>query len=130
MRKVINGRTYNTETSKLIGDDSIHRLYKNTKGAYFLHLEQLKQISPLSEEEAQTWAKKHLNIDLSELVEESASDLVYRERVNLTIGSEVIANMRKYSEQTGIPMGRMVDKAIMAMYGEQFKEMNKANDGA
>lgn len=124
MRKVINGRTYNTETSKLIGGDSIHRLYKNTKGAYFLHLEQLKQISPLSEEEAHAWAKKYLNIDLSETAEESASDLVNRERVNLTIGNEVIANMRKYSEQTRIPMGRMVDKAIMERYGKRFKEMN------
>lgn len=125
MRKVINGRTYNTETSKLIGGDSIHRLYKNTKGAYFLYLEQLKQISPLSDEEAQTWAKKHLNIDLLEPAEESTSDLVNRERVNFTIDNKVIANMRKYSEQTGIPMGRMVDKAIMERYGKQFKEMNK-----
>ena len=48
MRKVINGRTYNTETSKVIGGWDNGRsyndfecceetLYKNTKGAYFLY---------------------------------------------------------------------------------------------
>jgi hypothetical protein len=124
MRKVINGRTYNTETSKLIGGYSIHSLYKNTKGAYFLYLGDLKQITPQSEEEARAWAVKHLNIDLSELKEESASDLVNRERVNLTLDSVIMANLRKLSDNTGVPMARMVDKAILAMYGEQFKELN------
>lgn len=125
LRKVINGRTYNTETSKYLGGSSTTALYKNSKGNYFKFNEFLGAIGPLTDEEAHTWAKKHLNIDLSEPQEEAASDLVNRERVNLTIDNEVIANMRKYSEQTGIAMGRMVDKAIMERYGKQFKEMNK-----
>jgi hypothetical protein len=125
LRKVINGRTYNTGTAKYLGSSSNTALYKNSKGNYFKFNEFLGEIGPLTEEEAHTWAKKYLNIDLSEPAEESASDLVNRERVNLTIDNKVIANMRKYSEQTGIAMGRMVDKAIMERYGKQFKEMNK-----
>jgi hypothetical protein len=125
VRQVINGRTYNTDTSKLIGNNDINFLYRNSKGAYFLYLSNLKQITPLSDEEAQAWTVKHLNIDLSELKEESASDLVNRERVNLTLDAKIMANLRKLSDNTGVPMARMVDKAIMAMYGNQFKELGK-----
>lgn len=125
MRQVINGRTYNTDTSKLIGNNDINFLYRNSKGGYFLYLSQLKQITPLSGEEAAVWAKKHLNIDLSEPAAESTSDLVNRERVNLTLDAEIMANLRKLSDETHIPMARMVDKAILAMYGEQFKELKK-----
>jgi hypothetical protein len=124
VRQVINGRTYNTDTSKLIGGDSIRSLYKNTKGAYFLYLCELKQITPQSEEEAQAWAAKHLKTNLSERDTESTSDLVNRERVNFLIDAQIMVNFRKLSAKTGVPMGRMVDKAIMAMYGEQFKELN------
>jgi hypothetical protein len=113
LRKVINGRTYNTATSKLIGGNSIHSLYKNTKGAYFLYMGEAKVIDPLSDEEAQAWAKKHL-------------DIVTRERVNLTLDAEIIANLRELSGKNGIPMARMVDRAIVYLYGEQFKELKKA----
>jgi hypothetical protein len=126
LRKVINGRTYNTATSKLIGGNSIHSLYKNTKGAYFLYMGEAKVIDPLSDEEAQAWAKKHLDIDLSATSEEPASDLVTRERVNLTLDAEIIANLRELSGKNGIPMARMVDRAIVYLYGEQFKELKKA----
>lgn len=125
MRKVINGRTYNTATSKRIGGTDTAALYKNSKGGYFLYMEHLQVIDPVSEEEAHTWAKKHLNIDLSSPKEEPASDLVNRERVNLTLDGEMMANLRQLSENTGVPMGRMVDKAILSMYGEQFKELRK-----
>ena len=125
MRKVINGRTYNTATSKRIGGTDTSALYKNTKGGYFLYMEHLHVIDPISEEEAQTWAKKHLDIDLSTTSVKPSSDLVTRERVNLTLDTEIIANLRLLAEETGGVMGRMVDKAILSMYGEQFKELRK-----
>jgi hypothetical protein len=125
VRQVINGRTYNTDTSKLIGNNDINFLYRNSKGAYFLYLSNLKQITPLSDEEAQAWAVKHLKTDLSERDTDSTSDLVNRERVNLTLDAEIMVNLRKLSAKTEVAMGRMVDKAILAMYGEQFKELSK-----
>jgi hypothetical protein len=90
MRKVINGRTYNTETSKRIGswDNGIYGrdfrsceedLYKNTKGAYFLvgsggpmskyavsHGNETSggtQLIPMITTEAQEWAEEHLDAD-------------------------------------------------------------------
>jgi len=144
MRKVINGRTYNTETSKRVGswDNGIYGsdfrsceedLYKNTKGAYFLvgeggpmskysvnHGNETsggRELIPMTITEAQEWAEGHLDAEDYEAefgVQEEAtpSDLTTRERVNLTLDIEIIARLRKHSTDTGIPMGRTVDKAI------------------
>lgn len=90
MRKVINGRTYNTETSKRIGswDNGIYgndfrsceeNLYKNTKGAYFLvgsggpmskysvthgnSTSGTTELIPMTAEAAQEWAEEHLDAE-------------------------------------------------------------------
>ena len=90
MRKVINGRTYNTATSKCIGEWSnghntndfnycSEDLYKNTKGAYFLVGEGgpmskyavshgndasgSAELIPMTVTEAQEWAEEHLTIE-------------------------------------------------------------------
>ena len=150
MRKVINGRTYNTETSKEIGTDVRNRsnfnychetLYRNTKGAYFIHgdggpssryARRVDQnswaggeaIVPLTSAEAQEWAEKHLTAEELEAEfgeqPEAESDLVNRERVGLTLGKDVMAGMRKLSRETGVPMSTMIDRAILAMYGDKF----------
>lgn len=153
MRKIINGRTYNTETSKKIGEwwnglatnDFSHCyevLYKNTRGAYFIHGEGGamskyaistgtnswsggEKITPLTSAEATEWAEKHLSAEEYEAefgeVEEAESDLVNRERVNLTLDSGIMVNLRKLSKDTGVPMSQLVDKAILAMYEKDFK---------
>lgn len=146
MRKVINGRTYNTETSKEIGRFQQHSrndfhfisetLYKNTKGAYFLfgeggpmskYSEQVESnswsggsaITPMTASEAQEWAEEHLSADEYEaefgVQEEAApSDLTTRERVNFTIDTGIMAKLRAHSVETGVPMARILDKAILA----------------
>lgn len=48
------------------------------------------------------------------------SDLATRERVNLVLDAEMMANLRKLSKKTSVPMSRMVDKAIMEMYGKEM----------
>lgn len=151
MRKIIDGRTYNTETSKEIGHwhnglytgdmgYCCETLYRNTKGAYFLHGEGGAQskyagqdgdlpcpgekIIPLSQEDAQEWAEKHLDPDeyeaeFGEAAEaEPKSDLVNRERVNMTLSNETITLLRRLSAELGVPVSRMVDKAVAKVYGE------------
>ena len=90
MRKVINGRTYNTATSKRVGswDNGVYGsdfrsceedLYKNTKGAYFLvgsggplskysvsHGNETSgstELIPMTVEEAQAWAEERLDVE-------------------------------------------------------------------
>ena len=151
MRKIINGRTYNTETSKEIGywfnglysnnmGYCCETLYRNTKGAYFIHGEGGAQskysapagdmrgpgegIVPLTDEEAREWAEKHLDADEYEAEfgepdeAEPTSDLVNRERVNMTLSNETITLLRRLSAETGVPVSRMVDKAVAKVYGE------------
>jgi|SRR5665648_187454 len=153
MRKIINGRTYNTATSKAIGEwwnglsmnDFQHcyeTLYKNTKGAYFLHGEGgalsryavsngnstsgSEQITPLTKDEAMEWAEKRLEADEYESEfgeqEEAGSDLTTRERVNLTLDSGIMTNLRNLSKSSGVPMSTMVDRAITEMYSKDFIE--------
>lgn len=146
MRKVINGRTYNTETSKCIGQWSnghntndfnycSEDLYKNTKGTYFLFGEGGplskyavaygnntgggKELVPMTTEEAQEWAEERLDAEDYEaefvVQEDASSDLTTRERVNFTIDSEIMVRLRKHSVDTGVPMARILDKAILAI---------------
>lgn len=150
MRKVINGKTYNTETSKHVGnwDNGIYGndfrsceedLYKNTKGAYFLvgeggamskysvsHGNSTSggtELIPMTAEEAQEWAEGHLTADEYEaefgVQEEAASDLTTRERLTLTMNIEIVARLRKYSADTGVPMARIADKAITALLDKE-----------
>lgn len=155
MRKIINGRTYNTETSKVIGEWSnsygcsdFHyceeTLYKNTKGAYFIYGEGGamskysrptgqnswsggKEITPLTREEAQEWAEKYLEAEEYEAefgeVEEAEGDLTTRERATFSLDTLIMTNLRKLSAETGTPMARMIDRAIMAMYEDEFKKL-------
>lgn len=153
MRRIINGRTYNTETSRQIGtwgndypvnDFKFYEetLYKNTKGAYFLYGEGGPMskyakpagqnswtggtdLVPMTAEEAQAWAEEHLSAAEYEaefgVQEEAApSDLTTRERVNFTIDSEIMARLRKYSADTGVPMARILDKAILAVLDKEL----------
>lgn len=156
MRRVIKGKTYNTETSKVVGQwwnglsagDFNHcceTLYRNTKGAYFIHGEGGpmskyakstgqnqwsggEEIIPMTAEEAQAWAEGKLTpeeyeAEFGEQEEAAPSDLATRERVNLTLDAEIMSNLRKLSKEKGQPMSTMVDQAILAMYGEEFKRL-------
>jgi hypothetical protein len=90
MKKIINGKRYDTETAQLIGSTSYsnrtdfyfwrEELYRKKTGEFFLYgeggpaskysrqIEQNswsggKKITPLTREEAQEWAEKYLDAD-------------------------------------------------------------------
>ena len=50
-------------------------------------------------------------------------DLKTRERVNLTLNAYMMEKLRLLSEKKQVAMGRMVDEAILAMYGEEFEKL-------
>ena len=151
MRKIINGRTYNTQTAERVGEWSNghytsefyycgENLHRKRTGEYFLHgrggpmspyarsigqnsWTGSEEIVPLTEAEAREWAEQHLDAEEYEEIfgeaEEAGSDLVTRERVNLTLANETIALLRRLSAETDVPMARMVDRAVMEMYGRK-----------
>lgn len=86
MKRIIDGKTYNTETATQVGaayfDDpeKFERLHQNRYGAYFLHRCReewvevvgsplyLEHIEPLTPAEAQGWMEEHLP-EAPELIE-------------------------------------------------------------
>ena len=90
MKKIINRKLYDTKTAKFIGSDSYsnpsdfhywsEKLYLKTNGEFFLYgeggprsqyAEQVEMrcwtsgwdIIPMTRDEAQNWAEKHLGVD-------------------------------------------------------------------
>lgn len=90
MRKIINGKMYNTETAKKVGERSCgyvgdfryfsESLYRKRTGEYFLHgeggpmskyAESCGQnqwqggasIIPVTQQDAREWAEKHLSVE-------------------------------------------------------------------
>jgi hypothetical protein len=95
MKKIINGKKYDTETATLIGDwwnrlgsndfgYCVERLYKKKTGEFFLNGEggantkyatkygnmygSGETIEPLTVDEAKAWAERHLDADTYESV--------------------------------------------------------------
>lgn len=113
-------------------------LYRSLEGAYFLYGEggaesryacvangetvAGKTIIPLSENEAREWAETSLPADRYEAVfgvaEETSESKIDREQVKLMLACETIALLRRMSKETGVPVARMVDKAVMKQYGD------------
>ncbi len=75
-KRIIHGKTYNTETATLLGrwgsDDAPveEALFKTRHGAYFLYsfldIEPDESIVPLEPGAAQTWMEKHCRADMIE----------------------------------------------------------------
>lgn len=52
--------------------------------------------------------------------EKPKSDLANRQRVNLVLANEVIEGLRTWSKGTDVPMSKIANNAIAAIYGDQF----------
>ena len=80
MKKLIDGRLYDTDTAQRLGMvtglwegllNQDETLYRTAKGAYFLHYVRSSEIAwtggewlvPVREHEAQEWAERHLSAD-------------------------------------------------------------------
>lgn len=82
MKRIIDGKTYNTETATKIAHQffeegsaeeaySWNWLYQTRHGAYFLYYgderwDDYQDIKPLSPAEAQAWMEKHASVELIE----------------------------------------------------------------
>lgn len=149
MKKIIGGKTYNTETAKEMGSFTkgnmsdfaycAETLYRNNRGTWFLHGEGGpaspycrrvgqnewaggEKIIPMTEDEARSWAEKHLSADEYEAIfgeteEADPSDLTTRSRVNVVLDNELYALIKGISSETGTPVSRLLDRAIRETYG-------------
>lgn len=141
MKKIINGRIYNTETSTELGKDDQtfgnfsdweEILYRKQTGEYFLHGEggpQTKyaqpigenswtggeKIIPLSLESAKKWAEEHLEADEYEkifgLVEENADGK--KTTVSIRLSDAAITRLNNLAEEKKTSKSEVIENLIL-----------------
>ena len=130
MKKVINGALYDTETAKLLGEDSYsnpgdfhhwtEQLYRTKSGKYFLHGEGGamtkyavsvgqnewcggEKIIPLDLDSAQKWAEEHLDGD---------AYIEPEERTTVMISAATKAKLSDIKAKTGKSFGDIIADAV------------------
>ena len=134
MKKVIGGALYDTETAKLLGEDSysnpgdfqywVETLYRTKSGKYFLHGEGGamtkyavsvgqnewcggEKIIPLDLDSAQKWAEEHLDGD--EYIRAFGEP---EERTTISISAATKAKLSDIKVKTGKPFGDIIADAL------------------
>lgn len=134
MKKVINGSLYDTETAKLLGEDSYSNprdfahwresLYRTKSGKYFLHGEGGamtkyavsvgqnewsggEKIIPLDLDSAQKWSEEHLDGD--EYIRAFGEP---EERTTVMISAATKARLSDIKAKTGKSFGDIIAEAV------------------
>lgn len=139
MKKVINGKLYNTETARRCGEYEpnpyrsdfswfCETLYLKKTGEFFLHGDGnaaspyskscgqnewsgSEEIKPLTYDEAQKWAEEHLDGDAYiEIFGEPAED--ERAQLNLHISAAVIQKLKRVATERGVSAGALVEELV------------------
>lgn len=140
MKKIINGKVYDTETAQVLGswsnmsDRSFERidetLYRKRTGEFFLHGEggpmsryavQIGQnnwrggekITPLSWDDARSWVESHLNSEDYERIFGPVSEDGSRVAVNLSISASSLELARRAAAQSGVSLSSYIMSLIL-----------------
>lgn len=139
MNKIINGKLYNTETAKLLGEDSYshpgdlahwsEELYKKRTGEYFLYGEGGpmsryaqtagqnewsggEQIQPLTVENARQWAEQHLSADEYEAIFGEIAEDDSKKNVTFSLAQDAIELLARMASETGKTRSELVEEMI------------------
>lgn len=141
MKKVIEGRVYNTETAKLLGsgDNGYPRndfhfweedLYRTKSGAYFLHgaggpasryavttgqnsWSGGEKIIPLAPEQAREWAEEMLGADeYTELFGEPDEASDEREALNVSVPAHIKFRLDRLREGEGKTLSQVIEEIL------------------
>jgi hypothetical protein len=134
MKKVINGKVYNTETAVRLGDWSnglftndlyyvSEDLYKTKAGAYFLYCDggagtsyTKTSINPLTYDEAAEWAEEKLDgEDYIKIFGEPAEAGDGKDRIALYLSLTSIAKLQKLKSETNQSISQIVDDLIQTI---------------
>lgn len=139
MKKVINGRRYDTDTAKLLAsaDGNIENhltnwsetLYRKSTGEYFLHGEggpaskyaapagssgwsSGERIMPLTLKEAQAWGEEYLDGDKYEEIF-GVIEEGDKKTVSFSLPESVIETIRRRAAEQNIPMSEYITQLVM-----------------
>lgn len=141
MKKVINGKLYDTETAKRLGEYEptpyradyhyfCETLYQKKTGEFFLHGEGnaaskyrrscgqnewcgSEQIKPLTYAEAQAWAEEHLDGDEYCAIFGEPDEDSEDVALNLIISAAASAKLKQTAAQNGISQRAQLERWIM-----------------
>lgn len=135
MKKIIEGKMYDTETAKEMGSDSylypgdfnhwVETLYKKRTGEYFLHgiggpmskySESCGQnqwiggqkIIPLSYEAARSWAEEHLSADDYQEIFGAASEGDERTTLSISLDAATADRIRREAQERGMTVSALI----------------------
>jgi hypothetical protein len=139
MKKIIDGKRYDTDKAKEIGSDSYSNrtdfsfweetLYQKRTGEFFLHgtggpaskyAESIGQnqwsggskLIPLSFEAAKEWAEKHLNADEYEAIFGKIEESSDRITVTFSLPLDAIETLKRIASQTGKSQSDIIAEMI------------------
>lgn len=103
MKKIINGRKYDTETAAVIGSskESNETLYRKRTGEYFMYWDGWgEEIIPMNVKDAQDWAERHMDAEAYEMafgpVSEDAADVM----ISAKLPAAVDAKLRRLAAES------------------------------
>lgn len=140
MKKIINGKVYDTSTAKLCADTSnggsyrdfshwSEELYRKKTGEYFLYGEGGpmtkyakscgqnewsggEEIIPLSYEAAQKWAEKHLDGDKYEEIFGAVVEDESRTAVTFSLPAGLVEQLKREASKRGIGQSELLEELI------------------
>lgn len=138
MKKIINGKKYDTETARLVGEYSngyalsdfnhvTEELYQKRTGEYFIHGEggamsryaepypgggwqSGERVMPISYAEAQTWVEQYLDADAYEAEFGEVSEDAAPQPVK--ISGQAYAMLKRRSAESGKTITALVDELL------------------
>ncbi len=141
MKKIINGKKYDTETAKEIGfysnggtwRDFNHveeTLYQKRTGEYFLfgeggpntrYAERVdnsgwiagEQITPMSYSEAQKWCEKNLDADTYEELFGEVTEDDSRKTITANLAIATIEKAKRAAAQKGISLSALIEESLL-----------------
>ena len=139
MKKIINGKRYDTDTAKMLASDSYSNrrdfgywcetLYRKNTGEFFLHGEGGpmsryavttgqnewsggEKIIPLTIESAKSWAEEHLDADQYEKIFGVVTEDGYKKTVTFSLPETIIEKIKHDASQSGMTMSDYVADCI------------------
>lgn len=143
MKKIIDGKRYDTETATLLGTDSYsnsqdfrhwtEKLYRKRNGEYFLYGEggpktQYAQtigqnewrggekIMPLTVESAREWAEKHLSANDYEEAFGAVKDDDSKIVWSVNISPATIERVKRIAGAKSITLSEVIEQAVVAFF--------------
>ena len=139
MKKIINGRLYDTETAKELGNDSYSNrrdfhywsetLFQKRTGEFFIYGEGGpaskyaesvgmnewtggERIIPLNYEKAQEWAEKHLDADEYIAIFGEPEDNDSKQTLSLSISSAAVTKAKQEAAKAEITLSEYIESLI------------------